>query len=168
MYETKRLRIKLSTKEDALAIHKILKDEETMKYFTEGTYTFKQVEEFIENDQSQQKHYSVFLKDTNELIGKMTFSDWFMTRTYEIGWIFNKSHTNKGYCTEAAQKLLDVGFNEMNLHRIIATADPRNISSIKVMKKCNMRKEGTFTKSIHYKDDIWWDEVHYGILKEDY
>ena len=166
--KTKRLLINPTVLEDLQDIHQILNDQETMTYFTEGTYNQEQIKEFIIKNKDKTDHYSVFLKDTNTLIGKLSYNDWFMTRTKEIGWIFNKSYTNKGYCTEAAKAVVDYAFTIDNIHRLIATCQPENIASKSVCEKLNMRLEGHFKKCIHVKNDIWWDELFYSILEEEY
>ena len=168
MIETDRLIIRLTSLNDVDDIHEILSDSQTMTYFVEGTYDKEIVKKFIEENQSKQIHYSVFIKDTNVLVGKLSFNEWFMKDTYEIGWIFNKKYTGNGYCTESAKAMINHGFKIMNLHRIIATCQPENIASNKVCLNLGMRKEGTFKQSIFYKDNIWWDESHYGILREEY
>ncbi|WP_308201868.1 GNAT family N-acetyltransferase [Bacillus mycoides] len=40
-----------------------------------------------------------------------------------------------GLSTEVSQLLISFGFEELNLHRIFATCDPRNIGLKKVLEK---------------------------------
>lgn len=70
----------------------------------------------------------------------------------------------KGYATEAAQLIIDFGFNELNLNRIWAPIMSKNKASCKVMEKVGMSYEGTLKQDIlrwgQYEDvDI------YGLLK---
>ncbi|WP_249664441.1 GNAT family N-acetyltransferase, partial [Lysinibacillus sp. D4B1_S16] len=69
--------------------------------------------------------------------------------------------------SEAARAVLDYGFNEKKLHRIIKTCQPENIASYKVMVKIRMRREGYFKKCIPYGKE-WWDEYYYAVLREDW
>ncbi len=55
----------------------------------------------------------------------------------------------------------------MGLHRIIATCDPRNTASYRVMEKTGMRREGHSIKCIR-KDGEWVDEYFYAILDEEW
>jgi len=55
----------------------------------------------------------------------------------------------------------------MKLHRIIATCQPENTSSYRVMEKIGMRREGYFKKCIPTEKE-WWDEYYYAILKEEW
>ena len=167
-FQTKRLIIRPMDERDVDGVHTMLHDPKTMEFFVEGIYTKQKVKDIAKRNTTERKHYVVMLQGSYEIIGKISFHPWFMKDTYEIGWIFNKKYTGNGYCTEAAERFLKYGFKELNLHRIIATCQPENISSKRVCEKLNMRQEGVFKKCIHYKDDIWWDELFYAILAEEY
>ena len=108
------------------------------------------------------------LKETGQLIGHMVFHPWFAPRTYEIGWVFHPGWHGRGYATEAARALLDYGFRELGLHRIIATCQPENPASYRVMEKIGMRREGHFRKCIYRGGETWWDEYFYAILAEEW
>ena len=166
--ETKRLIIRPSENKDINKIHDLLSDEDTMKYFVEGVYSKGKVKEMMHRNELETQHYSVLLKSSKRLIGKLSFSSWAEPRTKEMGWIFFPSATNSGYCTEAAKALVTYAFEEEKLHRLIATCDPRNLASKRVCQKIGMTREGVFKKCIHYKDDIWWDELFFSLLEEDY
>lgn len=165
--ETRRLIIRPSVVTDLSDIHEMLSDQETMRFFVEGTYSKAQVEELLSHNETSIRHYSLQLKDAEKVIGKISFHPWFMPSTYEIGWIMNKEYTNKGYMTEAVKAVLDYGFDTLKLHRIVATCQPENIPSKRLCDRF-MRLEGTHLKCIHVKDDIWWDELFYAKLKSNH
>ena len=166
--ETDRLIIRPTQNRDALQLHEILRDEETMRFFVEGTYSKEKVKEFINRNEKEINHYTVMIKDSYRIIGKISFNDWFMKDTKEIGWIFNKLSWGRGYATEAANAMIRYAFNDLNTHRIIATCQPENIASVRVCEKLGMVQEAHFKESIFYKDDIWWDELHFGLLRSTY
>ena len=166
--ETNRLIIRDMSQNDLHFVHKYLKDEETMLFFVEGIYSIEKVKEVIENNSKRKELFSVIIKDTQELIGHLSFVKWDMKDTYEIGWVFNKLFYNKGYATEASKALLHHAFKELNVHRVVATCQPENTPSIKIMEKLNMRLEGNNKKCIYFKDNIWWDELFYAIIDEEY
>lgn len=166
--ETDRLVIRPFQEKDIPDIHKILNDEDTMKFFVEGTYSLNKVKEIYNRNLQSVRDYTVMIKGSYRIIGKISFHKWCMKDTYEIGWIFNKTSTNNGYCTEAARAILQHGFKDMKLHRVVATCNPDNIASKRVCEKLGMSLEGNFKKCIHYKDNIWWDELFYSLLEENY
>ena len=68
MIETKRLLIRPSTIEDAFSIHSFLSDPDTMSFFVEGTYSLKQVQDILLQNQSDLRHYTLVEHSTNQVI----------------------------------------------------------------------------------------------------
>jgi RimJ/RimL family protein N-acetyltransferase len=59
----------------------------------------------------------------------------------EVGlfWVIDPGHQKQGYATEAAQALIEYGFKQLRLKRIIATTEYENIASQGVMRKVGMK-----------------------------
>ena len=57
----------------------------------------------------------------------------------EIGWAVSKFYRRKGYATEAAKCLIEYGFKQLKLKRMVAFTEPSNIASIRVMEKLEMK-----------------------------
>jgi len=55
-----------------------------------------------------------------------------------IIYAFKQAYWGKGYATEVAQAMLDYGFRQLKLPRIIATIDPDNTPSITIVQKLGM------------------------------
>lgn len=60
----------------------------------------------------------------------------------EIGYMFKSNAWGKGIATEACTRLLRFGFEATELEEIVATTDPENLASQKVLLKCGLRNEG--------------------------
>jgi RimJ/RimL family protein N-acetyltransferase len=111
-----------------------------MLYIPEGPFTPELAKAFVaENSGEQARFFAVLLKAADLLIGHMEFHPWFAPQTYEIGWVFDRAYHGRGYATEAAVALLRHGFEALDLHRIIATCQPENVASRRVMEKLGMR-----------------------------
>lgn len=112
---------------------------------------------------------AVLLLETNELVGLLSFNT-ISSRfhTVEIGWMFHRAHRGKGYASEAAHALMDYGFSNLGIHRIIATCDPRNIPSVRIMEKLGMRREANFIDSVILEDGEWHDEYLYAITEKEW
>ncbi|QMV39881.1 GNAT family N-acetyltransferase [Cohnella cholangitidis] len=165
---TRRLSIRSFKNEDWQAVLGYSSDKQVMKYMPAEAFTEKAAKEFVARQSGiHAENYAVVLNEGNILIGHMVFHKWFGEHTYEIGWVFNRDYHNKGYASEAAQAILNYGFEELKLHRIIATCQPENTASYRVMEKCGMRREGFFRKCI-LKDAEWRDEYFYAILEEEW
>jgi ribosomal-protein-alanine N-acetyltransferase len=87
--------------------------------------------------------------------------------TGSIGYNLARQHWRKGIATEAVGAVVRYGFEEPKLQRIFATADARNLASIRVMQKLGMKHEGTLRRHRFYRGERT-DEVYYGMLVEEY
>jgi RimJ/RimL family protein N-acetyltransferase len=167
--ETQRLRIRSFQPDDWQAVYDYTSDPAVMMYIPEGPFTPEQAKAFVaENMGEQARAFAVVLKTDDTLVGHMVFHPWFALGPYEIGWVFNRAYHGHGYATEAAMALLRYGFETLHLHRIIATAQPENVASCRVMEKLGMRREAHFRKCIMRPDDRWWDEYFYALLEEEW
>lgn len=88
-------------------------------------------------------------------------------RQGEIGYVFNPAHHGKGYAREAAAAMLEIGFRDLGLHRVVAECDPRNEPSWRVMERLGMRREAHFRQNEIFKGE-WGDLFVYALLKEEY
>ncbi len=91
----------------------------------------------------------------------------FTNRQGEIGYIIHPDYWAKGYATEVSKLLIEFGFSTLNLHRIFATCDPRNLGSAKVFEKIGMTKEGKIRQDLLLRDG-WRDSLLYSILKHEW
>ena len=165
---TERLIIRKFVSDDWQSVHEYTSDFNVMKYIPEGVFAVEDSKEFVtENSSKSPRYFPVLLKKDQTLIGHIAFHKVFGEHTYEIGWVFNPKYYNKGYASEAAHSILKYGFETMKLHRIIATCQPENIPSHRVMEKIGMRREGFFKKCIPHGNE-WWDEYYYAILDEEW
>lgn len=53
----------------------------------------------------------------------------------EVSYIFDSDYTGNGYTSECVSKLIDIGFNELKLDKIIAESKEDNVASRKVLLK---------------------------------
>jgi [ribosomal protein S5]-alanine N-acetyltransferase len=88
-------------------------------------------------------------------------------RTADLGHSYHRAYWRQGYAAEAARALLAVGFGELGLHRIWATADVRNIGSWRLLEKLGMRREAHFLQDVRVKGE-WRDSYLYAILADEY
>jgi [ribosomal protein S5]-alanine N-acetyltransferase len=109
--------------------------------------------------------FSVFEKGNSEMIGHCELN--IDGPSAELSYIIHPDHWGKGFATELSMTLVRYGFEELGLHRIIATCDVRNIGSYRVLEKVGMTREGRLRKDLLIKDG-WRDSYLYGILEEEW
>jgi [ribosomal protein S5]-alanine N-acetyltransferase len=61
----------------------------------------------------------------------------------EVVYVLARSAWGKGFATEAAAALCQAAFGRLNLPRLIALIDPRNVASARVAEKIGLRLEKT-------------------------
>ncbi len=166
---TERLIIREFVEDDWDQVLAYTADPVVMKYIPEGVFTEEKARQFVLLHQSKNaKNYAVTLREGQALIGHIVFHPWFGEHTYEIGWVFHPGYQRKGYATEAAASTLNYAFTNLGLHRVVATCQPDNIASYRVMEKIGMRREGHFIQCIPREDGTWWDEYYYAVLKSEW
>jgi RimJ/RimL family protein N-acetyltransferase len=85
----------------------------------------------------------------------------------EIGFVFHPESGGKGYATEAATAMLDLGFEALGLHRIFGSCDARNRASAALMERLGMRREAHFIHNEIFKGE-WGEEYYYAILRDEW
>ncbi len=166
--KTKRLIIRNFEYMDWREVYDYTSDINVMRYIPEGVFNEKLAKEFVRNNMDVDANkFAVVLADEGYLIGHIVFHKYYGELTYEIGWVFNSKFHNKGYASEAALAVLKFAFEKMKLHRIIATCQPENIPSYRVMENIGMKREGHFKKCIAHGNE-WWDEYYYAMLREEW
>jgi ribosomal-protein-alanine N-acetyltransferase len=60
----------------------------------------------------------------------------------EISYALHRSYWRQGYITEAANRILAYGFQDLNLNRINAKVLTTNLASIRLLEKLGMTREG--------------------------
>ncbi len=88
-------------------------------------------------------------------------------RQGEVGFILNPDFHGQGIATEAARAMLELGFAELGMHRIVARADARNTPSVRVMERLGMRLEAHLVENEFVKGE-WTDEVIFALRSGDW
>lgn len=129
-------------------------------------------EEWISTHQSQYEtgelaNWAMILQSEKLLIGAigLTFNQRF--KRAELGYWLGKSYWSQGYCTEAARAVVNYGFDQLKLNKIVGMHFARNPVSGKIMVKVGMKKEGVLREHV-IRWDNFEDLVCYGILEKEW
>ena len=146
--ESERMVLRELKESDTQALAEIYADYDVMQYIGKGTVlSYEQTKKSIK---SWEKHYELFKfgiwatieKSTGKFIGLCGLS-WLPDYTdIEVSYLFEKSSWGKGYATEIAKAILNYGFHDFGLMRIVALVYPQNTPSIHVIDKLGMKYEG--------------------------
>jgi ribosomal-protein-alanine N-acetyltransferase len=72
-------------------------------------------------------------------------------------------HWRRGLGVQIARSLLTIAFDSMDLHRVVATCDPRNVASIAELRKVGMTFEGRLRHTMRIRDG-WRDSSIFSVL----
>jgi RimJ/RimL family protein N-acetyltransferase len=85
----------------------------------------------------------------------------------ELGYVFNPAVGGRGYATEAANLMLQLGFEELGLHRIVARIDERNEASVRLARRLGMRQEARLVSNELFKGE-WSNELDFAMLADEW
>ncbi|MEU8227779.1 GNAT family protein [Kribbella sp. NPDC048915] len=88
-------------------------------------------------------------------------------RSASLGYCYNEKAWGHGYATEAARAVLTWAFDTLDLNRVQAEADTRNIASARVLEKLGFQREGTLREDCVVNGDVS-DSWVYGLLRREW
>ena len=129
-----------------------------VRRFVDGkVLSFKEAGEYVElNIQQYQTHefgrYAVRLKENRKLIGMCGF----LNEPYGIdfGYRYSKESWGKGLGFEAGKEVLEYGFSELGLEKVVGLTAEQNYGSIRILEKLGFKFQEKFlfnnTKAFKY------------------
>lgn len=88
-------------------------------------------------------------------------------RSASLGFCFTEASWSHGYATEAARALLRWAFDTLDLNRVQAEADTRNIASARVLEKLGFVREGTLREDCVVNGEVS-DSWVFGLLRREW
>ena len=147
-YQTKRLVLAPVTIDDAPDMFEYASNPENAYYVFETNKSLQDTKDiiqkiFIENGLGK---FGIFLNE--KLIGTIYFLNLDdRNKSAELSYVLNKKFEGHGYATEAAIKLRDIFFTELEGERLYARHTFDNLKSMNLMARIGMKIEGTLRKS---------------------
>jgi RimJ/RimL family protein N-acetyltransferase len=83
-----------------------------------------------------------------------------------IGYTLAPEHQGSGYAVEAVGAIVDWLFETAGVHRIVATIDPRNRPSARVLERTGFEYVGTARSAALVRGE-WLDDTRYSLLADD-
>ncbi len=174
LIKTERLVIRLAEPEDAESIFSYRFDLVENKYQGWFPDSVEEVHDYISDMPETMDianicfQFAIILAEENRLIGDMgiifTNHD---NMQAEIGCTLHKDYKGLGYATEALNGMIGFLFGTLDKHRIIASVDPRNTASIRLIERLGFRKEAHFKESYYLRGE-WVDDIIYAKLKTEW
>jgi len=173
--ETNRLLLREQILTDAQSLFELRTNQEVMRYIDRiRPETIAESEEMIRMIQEKFSTganlvWAIALKEyPDRMIGNLGY--WrtdLANHRAELGYILHPEYWRQGILTEALSKVIDFGFNQLNLHSICANINPGNDASRQLLIKRGFVKEAYF-KEDYYFNGKFLDSEIYGLLKSAY
>ena len=137
--KTERLVIKSPEIDDKVELTQLINDYDVVQWLSNMPFPYKQEDAEVFIEQSQEKilkheikTYMIF--HNKKMLGGIELRD-FNGHSCELGYWLGKKYWGKGFATEAVGRLLELGFDELDLNEIYASYKVGNKASKKVLEK---------------------------------
>ncbi len=152
---TNRLDIKELSTEDIPALYNIYQNIDTKMFIN---YIAPNIGEAIACHKSYIENvyhfygyglWGIFKKDTNQLIGQCGIQNTRINQKdeLELSYVLDKKEWGNGYGIESVKAVIQYGFHNLNIKRIVAQIHIQNQSSIQLVEKIGFKKESLFIKN---------------------
>jgi RimJ/RimL family protein N-acetyltransferase len=88
-------------------------------------------------------------------------------RSASLGYCFDDAAWGHGFATEAARALLRWAFDTLDLNRVQAETDTRNVASARVLEKLGFMREGTLREDCVVNGEVS-DSWIYGLIRREW
>ncbi len=144
--ETENLILRHFEADDLDDLFRLYSDPEVRRYFPDGTrdlaYTKEELEWYLNGhpDHPELGLWATIHKESKRFIGRCGLLPWTIDGRFEVevAYLLDKAYWGQGLGTEAAQAVLDYGFEQLQLSRLICIITPGNVASVKVASRIGM------------------------------
>lgn len=184
LLETDRLALRRFTKDDIDLLFDLDNDPEVMRFINGGTPTSRDIIRgqilpvFLRYDE-QFPAYGFWVtrrKSTMHSLGWCCMRPTEADNEVSIGYRFRQSAWGRGYATESTRALINKGFAESGVQRVIATAYEDNLASRRVMEKLGLKLVRRFRVELvdqdtaHFESSEPWDgdDLEYALGRDEW
>lgn len=171
---TDRLRLRPFGDADADALYALQSSAHVLRYWDAPTWTERsRAQEFIDRSH-QLAEDGTGVRLAIERLADGRFTGWCHLTRWEpdfrsaaIGFCFTDAVWGQGYATEAAGAVLQWAYDTLDLNRVQAEADTRNIACARVLEKVGFVREGTLRQDCIVNGEVS-DSWVYGLIEADW
>jgi RimJ/RimL family protein N-acetyltransferase len=171
---TESLTLRFLHEADLPAIYAIFSHPEVMRYWSYPPWTdLSQAQQWLIRVQQgygtgDALQFGIERRADGVLVGTCTlFQFHIASRRAEIGYALGRPYWGSGYMHNALQALLGYAFQTLDLNRIEADIDPRNVASARTLERLGFQKEGYLRERWIVNDEIS-DTCLYGLLRREW
>lgn len=169
-----RVTLRWLTEDDAPALFAIFSHPEVMRYWSSAPWPdLARARQFVEEVHTCFAQRSLFQwgiarNDDGALLGTCTLLHLDApNRRAEVGYGLGRPHWGHGYAGEALRTLVGFAFETLDLHRLEADVDPRNLASCRVLERLGFAREGLLRERWIVDGEVS-DTALYGLLRREW
>jgi RimJ/RimL family protein N-acetyltransferase/catechol 2,3-dioxygenase-like lactoylglutathione lyase family enzyme len=175
MLQTKRLILRDLVLADFDAVHEYASDPLVTRFTSFGPNTAEETRDFLSRSihaasvSPRQIHtMAVIERTTGQLIGSCGLEPCDGTgRHYVFGYCLNRHWWGRGFGREAADALVQFGFDRLQAHRLWAHVFLGNTASARILEGLKFRREGLALQSLYLRN-TWHDILTFGQLRSEW
>ena len=171
---TERLRLRPVAPGDASALFAMHTDRHVLSFWDAPAWTARgQAESFVQRSAQMAQdgegaRVAIERADSGAFVGWCAVSRWNPdARSAALGYCLDRAAWGHGYATEAARALVGWAFATLDLNRVQAECDTRNLASARVLQKLGFRLEGTLREDCVVDGEVS-DSWVYGLLRREW
>jgi RimJ/RimL family protein N-acetyltransferase len=172
--QTQRLRLKGLTVSDAEALFRYRSLPEVTQFQSWAPTSIEEAIQFIEEDTCHVMdqpdswfQLGIFLNENQTMIGDLGIHFLAEGSTVEIGVTVAPAYQGRGFAAEAVLRVVEFLFDTLHKNKVVASVDPGNIKSMKLMKRVGFRLEGIYKNTVLFRGE-WTDDAVYTLSREEW
>lgn len=172
--EAVRIRLRWLEERDVDALFAVFSDSAVTRYWSRPAMTqLSEAEELLADvragfDSGGLFQWGVERRLDDIVIGTCTlFQIDTKNRRAEVGYALGREHWGQGYMTEALQALIRHAFEDLDLTRLEADVDPRNVGSVRSLERHGFVREGHLRERWFVNGEIQ-DSLVFGLLRREW
>jgi RimJ/RimL family protein N-acetyltransferase len=171
---TERLRLRPFDDSDADQLYELHSDAAVVRYWDAPAWSNKaSATKFLETcrkieEEGTGARVAVELDVDGSFIGWCQLVRWNPDfRSASLGYSFCQSSWGHGYATESSNALLAWGYQTLDLNRVQAETDTRNLASARVLEKLGFAREGTLREDCIVNGEVS-DSWIFGLIRREW
>lgn len=172
--KTERLFLRQPILEDVNELFILVSDTKLTRFLTWEAHTdietTKNLVQSLIYAQQSDKGYHWCICLNKIIIGLVSLIDvrrkirtWTLDRA-ELSYWIGSHYQGRGYATEASKRVMDFGFINLGLHKIIVAHATENLESERICNKLNF-SQYAYEHDAFQKENLWHDLIWYELIK---
>jgi RimJ/RimL family protein N-acetyltransferase len=157
-FETARLLFRPLIWDDLDDMYTLYRNPQVMQWISGEPTTYSATKKFLARHIEDHQQYGfgmcvALLKSNRKIIGRCGLFPVEKESGLEgdIAWMFQPDYWGQGLATEFAHSMIEIGFTQLSLRRIFATAASQNLASIRIMQKVGMQLVQEGDRGVEYE-----------------